>query len=162
MHVSSFGCAGSSDPNHENCIFINAQDSFDNLIGQNIITWGCINRWKRHSLSKSEQCCLPSVHDADLLQIVTGHTDTSVYFESVLYVPICIWLYSTKISTGIYKMGIKVWSLVFTVEQWPVLCMATGDKAHCLWLVPLSFVTMPKTGNYPAVIVCPEEGRKTD
>ena len=26
-------------------LFINAQDSLDNLIGQNVITWGCINRW---------------------------------------------------------------------------------------------------------------------
>ena len=39
--------------------------SLDNLIGQNVITWGCINGWYRCGLSKSEQrvcaSCSPAV-----------------------------------------------------------------------------------------------------
>ena len=48
-------------------VFINAQDSSDNLIGQNVITWGCINGWYRlvseQRVSEQRVCasCSPAV-----------------------------------------------------------------------------------------------------
>ena len=90
------------------------QDSLDNLIGQNAITWRCINGWYRLAYQIQNSAYVPAVRQ---LFCVTPNTDfnqsewqrlfritrlTHVLWKCFVCpqnvnLPISIWLYSTKI-----------------------------------------------------------------
>ena len=52
-------------------LFRNEQGSSDNLIGQSVIAWGCVNGW----LSKSEQCVCDSCFVRRAVRISTNQSD---------------------------------------------------------------------------------------
>ena len=136
--------------------FMNAQDSLDNLIGQNVITWGCISGWCRHGLSKSEQrvCagCSPAVlcdarrrcQPIRMMKIgITRLTHVLwkcfVCPQNVKFANVYLALFNknyiillhflNEIDTGhILWMWITVWLLGLYRRLTTVLCVVTGDK----------------------------------
>ena len=101
--------------------FINAHNSLDNLIGQNVITWGCINGWYRLAYQNQSSVFVPAV----LIMWRAVKTGITCLIHVLRKCFVCpqnvkyIWLYSTtntfclyfenEINTSIYELEKTVW-----------------------------------------------------